>query len=698
MKNFKALLLLTFLSVPFLGFSQTVLTSETYPIFPECQNTTSNASKTCFNEALFAAIKTSFRLPEDVIKDKYTGEVGVLFEVNENGAFKVIHSATAYKSLKEEIDRVFTALDTITPPKYRGNPTFMQFSVVLPIPLQGGFGSSNTEDDKEDFTQVAAELEYEKMKQHEYDHDEFSSQLNIPFQHQNYAVFDAALNAVGTNAHTGSKPLLYNTVHKYYDIKAENESLSKHKTSWFGRKFWDEHMVTIKGDDYWITGDVVADLRLGRDFSNEINTYNNTRAVQIQGGLGKKFNFYTSVYESQGRFANYVDVYARSLAPDGGNPGIIPGRGIAKEFGESGFDYPVAEGYLSYSPDEHFNFQLGTGKNFIGDGYRSLILSDVASPHTYFKMTTNFWKIQYTNIWMALKDVRPEVTEDGSFMTKYMALHYLSWNVTKKLNLGFFESVIWKNDNNRGFDVSYLNPVIFYRAIEFSTGSRAGNAALGASFKYKWNNSLNFYGQLMIDEFSVSNVFASNKSWKNKFGYQLGAKYYDAFGVKNLMLQGEWNKARPYTYSHDGDSSLNYGHNNQSMAHLWGGNFTELIGIARYRYDRWFANAKMIVGKKGFDFNTADDSFSYGGDIYRNYDDRNADFGIAQAQGNTANIFIADLQAGYLVNPATNLRFYGNVTYRDFSPLAPVSGMASGNTVWFQLGFRTDLFNWYNDY
>ena len=92
---------------------------------------------------------------------------------------------------------------------------------------------------------------------------------------------------------------------------------------------------------------------------------------------------------------------------------------------------------------------------------------------------------------MWLRDIRQEVEKDGAFLTKYMANHYLSWNVSKRLNVGLFESVIWDNSNDRGFDVNYLNPIVFFRAIEFESGQDAGNAILGASAKYKWNNKVN---------------------------------------------------------------------------------------------------------------------------------------------------------------------------------------------------------------
>jgi hypothetical protein len=240
----------------------------------------------------------------------------------------------------------------------------------------------------------------------------------------------------------------------------------------------------------------------------------------LKGGLGDNLNFYAVAYENQGRFAEYYNDYAESIRPDGGDPAIVPGRGIAKPFMDGGYDYPVAEGYLSYSPGKYFNIQLGHGKNFIGDGYRSLLMSDNASPYPYFKLSTTFWKLKYTNTWMSLRDVRPEVTADGSFRTKFMANHYLSLNLTKRLNIGLFESVIWQNDNNRGFDVNYLNPVIFYRAIEFATGARGGNALLGLTAKYKWTDKINAYGQWVIDEFSTGDIFGGSQSWKNKLGYQ----------------------------------------------------------------------------------------------------------------------------------------------------------------------------------
>ena len=246
------------------------------------------------------------------------------------------------------------------------------------------------------------------------------------------------------------------------------------------------------------------------------------------------------------------------------------------------------------------------------------------------------------------------------------------------------------------FDINYLNPVIFFRAIEFETGQGAGNAILGASGKYKFNDNVNVYGQFILDEFSLNDVKAGEKSWKNKYGFQLGAKYYNAFKVKNLMLQAEYNQVRPYTYSHN-TIVLNYAHNNQPMAHLWGANFRELVLIGRYQKDRWFAEAKFIAGVRGFDYNNDTDNFSYGGDIYRDYNDRPFDTGVKIGQGIKTTSINASTQLGYLVNPSSNLKAFVNVNYRNFNPEAQTLNVFNNSTVWVNFGIRTDLFNWYFD-
>lgn len=693
-----ASILVFLLLVP--AFAQTnTSTFEKYPVFPECSDVPLEQLERCFKNTLQTFVYTNFEVPEIVSTDNYQGAVAVFFEIDKEGKFKVILVDAMYDELKEEAKRVFALLPKITPATYNGQPAYVQFTMPINIPLTATVVQSKdpSEENKATLPNTVVLNEYDNLVALPYANDEYTSNINIPLSHHNYSLFDPALNRIGQNNHTAQKPFIYSEVNRYYNFEEENQKLLKNKSSWFGRKWWNEHMVTIKGDGYWITLDPGVDLQVGKDTDSDINTFNNTRLVYTQGGIGKNFNFFAVIYESQGRFADYFNRFAEARKPDGGNPAIIPGRGIAKAFKDDAYDYPIATGHISFSPSKTFNFQLGHGKNFIGDGYRSLLFSDNASPYPFFKVNTTFWKLKYTNTWMSLRDVRPEVTADGSFRTKYIANHYLSYNVTKRLNIGLFESVIWENDNDRGFDFNYLNPVIFYRAIEFSTGSRGGNALIGLSGKFKFSDKVNAYSQLIIDEFSSSDIFGGDGSYKNKIGYQIGAKYYDAFGVNGLLMQAEYNRVRPYTYAHN-TITLNYGHNNQSLAHTLGANFWEFVGIARYQKGRIFGDAKVIVAKRGFDFDTASDMDYYGGDIYGNEENRPSDNGNELAQGNAVDFLHAELQAGYLINPATNLKIYGSLIFRDFKPMVDTADVFDNQTTWINFGIRTDLFNWYYDF
>ncbi|OAZ02911.1 hypothetical protein [Flavobacterium succinicans] len=671
---------------------------ERFPVFETCQNLEPKLVEICFYNQVQDFVFDNFKVPQN---DAFKGNIKVLFEVTAEGKFKVLYVDAVSESLSNEAKRVFASMPKVSPATYNGKPTYSKYTIAIAIPLKSKEQFEAEARAKAEILNVKSPklTELDSIVYKKYRNPEYESHLNVPFSHSLYAQFDAKMNQVGSNNHTASKPYTYAEVAKYYDLKAVNEQLKKKASGWWARKLWNENTVEIQGEDYWFSLNPIFDLQLGKASQTENSyTYVNTRALNFRGGLGKQLNFTTTVFESQGRFADYYNQYSESIKPSGGNPAIIPGIGIAKRFKDDGYDFPLAEANITFTPNKFIDLQLGYGRNFIGDGYRSLLESDGASPYPYFKINTNFWKIKYTNTYMWLKDVRPEVTVDRTYATKFMANHYLSWNVSNRLNLGFFESVVWTKDNNRGFDMSFVNPIIFYRAVEFGSSSRSGNALLGLTFKYKWDASFNAYGQFLLDEFSLGDVKGGDNSWKNKFGYQLGVKYYNAFKVNNLLLQLEYNHVRPYVYSHS-NPITNYAHNNQSLGHQWGGNFNELIAIARYHKGRLFADAKVTFGTRGLDFNTTEDSFNYGGNIYKDYDDKRPfDTGVKVGQGNKTKVFIADIQGGYLVNPATNLKLFASYIYRNFDPSQNTIATFTQSTNWFTVGVRSDIFNFYFDY
>lgn len=689
--KFSAFLLLCSFSF----FAQNIDQSSFNTKLSACADSKTIDFESCVDNSIQNFIIDNFKSLTDIVHDNEKFKIIVIYTVNNEGGIEITYIDAPKEELVNEMKRVFSLFPKVSLNKsnFKNVITFQYAFITSDNAKLSIFKPLNLNQN------IDLQLEYDQIVNKKFSNPKFKSVLNIPFSHSYYSYFDAYMNTIGINNHTASKPYSYAEVSKYFDFEKTNSDLMLKKEGWWGRKLFNDNLVQIQGADYWFTLNPVLDLQLGKNTASNYNyTYINSRAIQLQGGLGHQLTFSASIFENQGRFADYFNQYAISIKPDGGNPAIIPGIGIAKEFKTDAFDFPLAEANIKFSANKFINLEFGYGRNFIGDGYRSLLFSDGASPYPFFKINTTFWKIKYTNNYMWMKDVRSEAVVDKTYASKFVANHFLSLNVTKKLNLGFFESVIWSNSNGRGFDMSFANPIIFYRSVEFVSSSRTGNALLGFTAKYKLSNTFNFYSQFLLDEFSLSDVKAQNKSWKNKFGYQIGVKKYNIFNIKNLNFQLEYNRVRPYVYSHL-NALTNYGHNNQSLGHQWGGNFQELIAIARYHKGRFFVDSKLTIGKRGLDFNTTTDNYNYGSNIYLGYNDnRPFDKDVVVGQGNTTKVFIADFQSGYLLNPNTNLKVFGSVIYRSFNPIQNTASLFSQSTTWFSVGLRSDVFNWYFDY
>ncbi len=386
-------------------------------------------------------------------------------------------------------------------------------------------------------------------------------------------------------------------------------------------------------------------------------------------------------------FNGYMDSVVRETH-------VIPGIGFAYRDNDDSvltrYSYQYYSGYISYSPNKIFNFQLGRDKHFWGDGYRSLFLSDIASPYPFFKITTNIWKLNYVNLFTIMKDATNPSGMVKDRLNKYATFHYLGWNITKRINVGLFESIVWQGSDStrhRGYDINYLNPVIFFRPTEYSLGS-SDNAFIGFSFKIKIFKKQQLYGQLLLDEFLLKEVLAQNGWWANKQAFQLGFKSFDLFKVRHLNFQTEFNFVRPYTYAH-GSVQQNYAHLNQPLAHPLGANFMESASFINYRYKRLFIEAKGVYAIYGADSAGTD----YGKNIFISYTNRASDYNNSTTQGLKTTLITASLRAAYIIDPSMNFKI----------ELGLIDRIEHTATVTKQIpyiffGIRTDLGNLYSDF
>ena len=338
-----------------------------------------------------------------------------------------------------------------------------------------------------------------------------------------------------------------------------------------------------------------------KESDNDESLFLNSRGVSIRGRIANKIGFTSSIIDNQERDPLYVQAWEDKFQS-------VPGAGYYKSFKGTGFDYFDARGYFTFNVTKYIDVAFGYDRNFIGNGHRSLFLSDFGNSMLFLKLNTRIWKINYQNLFMELQETEPR-GPDRLLGKKYAAFHHLDMNIGKRLNIGLFEGVMFGRSDH--FEFSYLNPIIFYRSIEQQNGSY-DNSVIGFDFKLNTLKKVQLYGQILIDEFNWNEVKKDDGWWGNKWGLQLGAKYVNAFGIKNLDLQLEHNRVRPFTYSHR-DSVANYTHYNQPLAHPLGANFAETIGMLRYQpAPRWTVMAKGMYWKQGLDTG----SRSFGSNIF----------------------------------------------------------------------------------
>ena len=394
------------------------------------------------------------------------------------------------------------------------------------------------------------------------------------------------------------------SINKYLSIETrsyhDNKDIGKRHPIW-------KHFYSYKNDLYYKSSknhelhlNPIWAFHVGKSTNANNTLFVNTRGVRIEGEIDDKVAFLTTIEETQARLPPYVQEVEDSV-------GAIPYEGFWKAYNDDAYDFLRAEGFIDFNLSKSISANFGYGKHFIGDGNRSLILSDFSNRYPYLRIETLIGgRFKYTNLFASLiADI--ESYEGGTigttiFPKKYLAFHHLDIALTPNFHLGLFESVLTGKPDSLGgsnFKVEYLNPIIFYRMLEQQDGSN-DNIIIGVDFSWKIKKKIKFYGQFVLDELIISELFGNSGWWGSKFGYQLGGKYFDVLPLLNFGV--EFNQVRPYTYGHDRPFTT-YTNYRQPLAHPLGGNFSEVFLTSDYQWKNLLITVKSIVASYGTDIN-----------------------------------------------------------------------------------------------
>jgi len=498
---------------------------------------------------------------------------------------------------------------------------------------------------------------------------------NLPLNHELNYQFQEQLLTNDTLAHGSMRPYIESMVGIKEAPKEMIDSGLYYYT--FTQKLWQQSLFIIKGKDYRITIDPLGNFRGGHDISDTLRfMVRNSRALRIQVDLDSNFSFETFIYENQAKMPRYIAEYATQT-------GTLPSEGRVKVStnGADILDFGVTMGYLSYSPRKNLNFQLGHGKQFVGNGYRSMILSDYSFNHPYIKSTWNFGKgkFQYSSTFTQLSSVirLPEATTpEATFKEKFGNLHYLTFKPNSKFEIGIFEGGLFRSYVDSVGTVplhfSAYSPILG-TSLALNGFESENNVVLGVNLSYQIAKKVQLYGQVLIDNPAES-----------KLGFQGGVKSFNSFGIDNLYLQFELNHALPYTYTtSETDALQTWSHMSAPMAHPFGANFTEFVGIAYYEKKKYFAQLKVSSGI----INSIGEGYS-NNLLY-------ADEVAAGDMDDARKIYnnVQELYVGHRFNIKTNLTGFISIRNRVHAEKSRVT-----NSTFISVGMRTNLNNLYYDF
>ena len=490
---------------------------------------------------------------------------------------------------------------------------------------------------------------------------------NVPGEYFFSLLTEKSLAEKSSYTHSGAKPYIHFFSNKYEHVIDSHKVFKYIKNDPGLETIFYQHLIRVEpaNSNFKLRVDPLVNFDAGWDISGKSNRkyYTNTRGYIGSGYIGKNVYFESLFAENQSFFPTY-------LSKSNNATKIIPGQGRWKTFKDIGYDYAFSSGFVSVQVHKNVNIQAGHGKQKIGHGYRSLLLSDNSFNYPFIRITHQWFggRIQYSNIYSVLMNLVPAskkaaLSTERLFQKKAASFQYLSFNVSKELNVGLFQGLIWQvadERNKQRLNRYYFNPLIFTNLVAYKLNNK-NNIIIGCDVKLKLSNTANLYGQLMVDD--LSTLDNNRKKW----GYQLGANYFNVLGIKNLFLQSEFNYASEgsYTTPYEVLTDQSYNHYNQNLAYTL--NYgQELVLIADYKIKRWIANVK---------YNYQD--IPLGGKTYY-----------------INNIFNARI--GYVINPAYNLNIsagyiYRNQNFYNFRTL-------NNETSCFYIGLRTSLYNFYYDF
>jgi len=450
---------------------------------------------------------------------------------------------------------------------------------------------------------------------------------------------------------------------------------------WVFRKLRQENLAVVRNNGLVLKVNGLADFSAGKENGSSRLLYRNTRGALFEGTISGIIGFSSALYENQAGFPGYIVSYIQKHQ-------VLPGQGVAKKYQTDGYDFSWSEGNLWVRPWKDLYLEAGFGKRFFGDGYRSLLLSDFSNVYPYAGYRWYAGKFFLAASAQSLIQHEPVIRWDKRrFPAKTSVFHFAGAQFGR-FQITLMEATMYENPDSAGnfhWQAELFNPLPVINSL-----AGRGNTMWGLNLSVNLP-PVQLYGQILADDYPLNKI-ADVKSVKNKTGFQAGLKWFNAFTLKGMYLQAEYNQVRPYTYEAE-TPTLSFTHYNEPLAHPLVSNFREGIVRAIYRHRFILLECQSSYAVQGRNDGTID----WGADpLLRNGSLPEPVKLSGQStilQGIKTSVLNAFAGVSWIINPVNTLHLSVEYHYR------LESGAGNKNsTGYLMIGLRTNRINHYYDF
>lgn len=458
-------------------------------------------------------------------------------------------------------------------------------------------------------------------------HQEFIEEARAKFSHLDSAKHTGQLPFELRDAQI-QEDFFYVDSGKYYSVLKD--------------KILHDDFIKVNEEDFRVRINPLFDLNLGTDlldtsaYADTTRFIRNTRGIKIDGQIGKRFYFHTSFFENQATFPLWLKEISDDL-------GVVPSSGRHKAFGETGFDFGFSQGWLSYYPVKNLNVFFGHGKQFVGHGYRSHLLSHQSFNYPHVKYTATLLKGKLQCSWSlaALQTLERQPlgeVPESLFKRKAGSFSYINYLIGKRIQLGLFEGNTWRRYNedtgSQPLEWRAYLPIPLAGAVSYSDSTQQLRR-IGLNGQVKLTNSAALYGQYVFGENAI----------------QAGLQVNDLV-LDGLRVRMEYNQS---DFSEISNNLIDFSHFNESLGHpLAGESFEEVVGVFHFQKYRLVADVTTSLI-------------------------------ISSNKRSTLNTTL-----GYIINPKTNTQFIVGYLYRNHA-----DGYTSG---FLNVGLKSNVFDAFYNY